>query len=77
MARKTVDVLEAKKNANLLLGLKGEEFTPEFRQGVMSTIEAILHSTDNYKGFKYRLSEWDVEAQELREGYDDTRREYY
>jgi hypothetical protein len=77
MARKTVDVLETKKKANLLLGLKGDVFTPEFRQGVISMIEAILHSTGNYKGFKYRYSEWDMEKHELKIGYDDTRREYY
>lgn len=77
MPRKTHAVLEAKKKANLLLGLKGEEFTPEFRQGVISMIEAILHSTGNYRGFKYRYSEWDMERHELKADYDDSRREYY
>ena len=77
MARKTVDVQSVKKRANLLLGLKGDEFTVEYRRGVIATVEFVLFETGNYKGFKYRYSEWDVERHELKKNYDDTRREYY
>jgi hypothetical protein len=77
-SRKTVDVQAVKKRANLLLGLKNEsENTPEFRRGVIGMVEFVLFETGNYKGFKYRYSEWDVERNQLRAGYDDTRREYY
>jgi hypothetical protein len=78
MARKTVEVQGLKELTNRHLALRDDKVsTPASRQAVSSILEAVLHQTDNYKGFKYRLSEWDVEAQELREGYDDTRREYY
>jgi hypothetical protein len=77
MARKTVDVQSVKKYANMLLGLKGDEYTPEFRRAAIALVERVLHDTGNYRGFKYRYSEWDVERNQLKNKYDDTRREYY
>lgn len=76
--RKTVPVRELKDMVNYHLGIKDEKLsTPESRRAMASLLESVLMRANCYRGFKYRLSEWDVERHELRAGYDDTRREYY
>lgn len=76
MARKTVDVQAVKDLANGMLASTAVFLDPSYRNGVIGMVESVLHSTDNYRGFKYLPSEWDEETQSLRVGYDATRREY-
>ncbi len=77
-ARKTTDVAEIKRMVNFHLANRDPKFsTPESRRAMYSLLEAVLMSTGNYKGFRYRYSEWDVERRELKPGYDETRRAYY
>ena len=78
MARKTVDIEALKKRANMMLGLKGDEHTVEFRRGVIAMLEFALFESGQYKGFGYRLSEWDFtnNPPTLRKTIDDTRRKY-
>lgn len=87
--RKTFDVEVMRENANRLLALpdthgRVRDLTPDFRQGVISMIERILHDTGNYKGFAYLSSELTTADQPhtpnttyLRIGYDETRRRYF
>lgn len=77
MPRKTFDVETVKKQCNLMLGLKGPEYTPEYRRAVIGIVERILLDSRTYKGFQYRYSEWDVERRQLKAGYDQTRRTYF
>ena len=78
MARKTIEVEEVKNRANAFLALDSQgDSDPAFRCGVISMLEVVLFSTENYKGFSYLASEWDESKGELREGYDQTRRRYH
>lgn len=76
MARKTVNVQAVKELANRTLASNAAFLDQSYRNGVIGMVEAVLHNTDNYKGFKYLPSEWDESINGLRVGYDDTRREY-
>lgn len=69
MSRRTHDVRTLIEHANLCLkNSKPEE--REYRRGVVSLLEFVLHATDNYTGFGY-LEPWE-------EGKtDETRRSYY
>jgi len=91
MARKTVNVEAVKAHANLMLSLvdgpaspaSSPEFSREFRRGIISMVERVLHDTDNYKGFQYLDTEFVREElpggsrRVLREDYDATRVRYY
>ena len=79
-ARKTFSVDQLRETANRMLASPDSFSTAEDqksqRLGVCGMIEHVLFATGNYKGYKHLESEWDPEAWALREGYDDTRREY-
>lgn len=77
MSRKTIHVERVVLNGNSLLASDHAAFGKDFRLGIIAMVESALFLADNYKGFNYLLSEWDDEAGVLRDGYDDTRREYY
>ena len=54
--RKTIDVLEMKNLANEILSVKnvGSEYSSyEYKLGVITMIETILHNTGNYRGFMF------------------------
>lgn len=69
--RKTIDVVKVLTMANRRLFLDSpNSTTAEFRKGVASLLEAILHETDNYAGFGYQGTY--VEGKT-----DETRRSYY
>lgn len=51
MAKKTVKVVEILDWANSILA--NPNFSAEFKGGVISTLEKVLHSSGNYHGFKY------------------------
>lgn len=53
MSRKTVNVEEIKQHANQLLESKDEFFTKEFKSGVCTMIERVLHKSNNYNGFMF------------------------
>lgn len=82
MSRKTIEVGKVVERANTFLAAPDsfsiEGLDPHSqRLGVAGLLESILHETGNYKGFNYLSSEWDGEKQELRQGYDESRRRYY
>ena len=52
MARKTINVQEVKDWANLALE-STDSVDCAWRHGVMTMLENVLMSTDNYKGFRY------------------------
>lgn len=80
MARKTIEVAQVVKAANLFLAAPDSFSTAEDsksqRLGVCAMVEHVLHATGNYKGWRHLESEWDPKAEALREGHDDTRRQY-
>jgi len=49
--KKTISVAETLNMANNSLASK--ENSNEFKEGICTMIEAILHKTGNYKGFQY------------------------
>ena len=51
MSKKTVKVTEMLEFANELLAHKDNSI--EFKEGVCSMIEKILHKSDNYNGFMF------------------------
>ena len=51
--RKTVDVLMLLKWANKNLAREDEFATVDFKAGICSMIERILHNTGNYEGFGF------------------------
>jgi len=57
--RSTIDVDYVRDTVNSVLRNSGNNCPKERRQGMMNILEDILHSTGNYKGFKY-LSRNDV-----------------
>ena len=80
--RKTVKVDDLKEAANRMLAAEtlSIEADPaadkQMRLGVCGLMESVLFATDNYKGYKHLESEWDAEAWKLKDGYDETRRQY-
>jgi len=75
MARKTIKVSEVVEAGNIFLSFSEDAMTGE-RRGMAAMIERVLFDTHNYKGFRYLSSEWDADTEALREGHDDTRRQY-
>lgn len=57
--KKTMNVEELREHANNLL--RSNAGDSNYREGVISTIEYVLHYTGNYNGFNY-LFEADVPA---------------
>ena len=53
MARKTVNVLKLLEWANENLKRDDEFATVDFKCGICSMIEMVLHETDNYEGFMF------------------------
>ena len=51
MSRKTISVASAVTDLNKILRVS--TCTPDIRRGIMNAIDLILHSTDNYCGFRY------------------------
>lgn len=83
MSRKTIRVAELIEMVNTRLAhqnavLSVSDLTPEqaFRLGTLSTLEQVLHKTDNYAGYKYQASEVDSTGALLL-NFDNTRRLYY
>lgn len=86
--RKTVSVRAVVEQANKLLALPDthgttHDLNADFRKGVISMVERVLHDTGNYRGFHYLSSELTTADQPhvphttyLRIGYDATRRSY-
>jgi len=54
--RKTIEVAELISMTNLVLARS--QCAPDIRQGMMNLLEAVLHKTGNYAGYRY-----------LKEGY--------
>lgn len=80
MARKTVAVALLVGRVNRMLSAPGG--TADGRIALAVLLEAVLHDTDNYRGFNYQRSEFlpadeQTDTRVLRDGYDDTRRVYY
>jgi hypothetical protein len=85
--RKTASVEYIVAEANLMLsradGPANPGLNPEVRKGVIALTEAILHATDNYRGFQYLDTEFVREylpggdRRVLREDYDPTRVRFY
>jgi hypothetical protein len=88
-SRKTVNVASLLAEANRKLALPDSEYvTPDFRKGVASMIEAVLHATGNYKGYNFHgwttdggCDKWialnDPSADKAPYIGDETRRFYY
>lgn len=53
MGRKTVNVVEIVTAINDLL--KRSTVSPEFRLGMISAADTVLHYSGNYRGFRYLL----------------------
>jgi hypothetical protein len=53
MSRKTVNVLPLLEWANKNLARKDEFATVDFKSGVCTMIEMVLHETGNYEGFMF------------------------
>lgn len=50
--KKTISVQAIKDDINK--ALKNSDYlTPDYRQGLISCVENVLHSTGNYNGFRY------------------------
>jgi hypothetical protein len=54
MSRKTVDVSRVKEMVNTMLLKSTDAYGPskDMRQGARNVLEALLHETGNYKGFR-------------------------
>lgn len=52
--RKTISVSELTDLVNLLIKASAPD-RADVRQGAMNVLEAVLHKTGNYKGFRYLL----------------------
>lgn len=52
-SKKTVPVAQILKRANEILALDNQHVNADFRRGVASLMEHILHQTGNYQGFNY------------------------
>ena len=53
MSRKTVNVLTLLEWANKNLKRKDEFATVDFKSGICSMIEMVLHESGNYEGFMF------------------------
>ena len=53
MGRKQVDVLMLLEWANKNLGREDEFATVDFKSGICSMIEMVLHESGNYEGFRF------------------------
>jgi len=81
MSRKTVAVLQMLKYANVQLARTDKFVTKEYKDGIVTMIEKILHDTGNYAGFSF-IDNNDIDCGTL--GYysrqycysDKMRREY-
>ena len=51
--RKTISVIEMVDYANLQLSRTDDFATKEFKQGIIVMVEAVLHRSDNYNGFRF------------------------
>lgn len=70
--RKTISVIEMVDYANLQLSRTDDFTTKEFKQGIITMVEAVLHRSDNYNGFRF-LDNSDIEYDTM--GY--VSRHYY
>ena len=53
MPRKTIDVRPLLEYANIQLARTDKFVTKEYKIGIVSMIEKILHDTNNYRGFMF------------------------
>ena len=77
MARKTFDVKEFVIWANENLAREcNDVLTVDHKEGIINCIETVLHSTGNYKGFRY-LDSYDSEDPDFAiGGVKHVRRQY-
>ena len=80
MSRKTVSVTEMIKFANE--SLAQDYHSLEFKKGICSMIEKILHKSDNYNGFMFLDShtagiDFDAETKEYKPNYSYFTRSYF
>lgn len=80
MSRKTVSVLDMLEFANESLACKDHSI--EFKQGVCSMIEKILHKSDNYNGFMFLDQEeasviFNAETREYKQNAAHVTRKYF
>lgn len=85
MPRKTIAVGDVRDAANRMLAASPASDFPKNdvsendkaqRMGIIILLESVLHNSDNYRGYRFQVSEWDGTAEKLRDGYDETRRIY-
>lgn len=72
--RTTVKIVDLVDQINTAL----RESPPEWKEARLAlsvVADKVLIDANQYKGFRYLPTEWD--GSKLKEGYDDTRREYY
>lgn len=60
--RKTFNVSDLVDTVNQML-VESKADAQERRQGAMNVLEQVLHSTGNYKGFRYLLADEIAEGQ--------------
>jgi hypothetical protein len=53
MSRKTIGVIDLLEEANKQLRRTDRWATKEYKEGVISMIESVLHATGNYQGFAF------------------------
>ena len=53
MSRKTISVLQMLEYANIQLARTDKFVTKEYKEGIVTMIEKILHDTGNYAGFGF------------------------
>jgi hypothetical protein len=79
MARKTIEVDQVRDWANTFLAAPNSVSSVadpvSQRMGVCALVEAVLHRSGNYCGFRYLTSEKHDDGS-LREDHDDSRRQY-
>ena len=80
MSKKTVPVLEMLEFANESLAFKNHSI--EFKEGICSMIEKILHKSGNYNGFMFLDQEeasviFNAETKEYRANAAHVTRKYF
>jgi hypothetical protein len=73
--KKTIKVEELKNQLNEMLAHSST--APDFRLGLCAAVEVLLHSTGNYKGFKYIDFEPGSSDFTMKMVRDDSRRFYF
>ena len=67
--RRTVEIEKLKRMANEYFVHSGDDYR-EARRAIQSFVEAILHDTDNYRGFMYLTAEQSKPGHSIGLAYD-------